>query len=176
VQLPLAGKESMARRKRAVRKNSLPIYTRTLPSGQINCMVDRRTLGGEPKWKTFFNKDNAEIHAHQAWIERQNQGIEVFRTPQELKLEAMRCQGRLKPRVLTDPPLSRESQRGGSKDRVPAQRITASDDAFGDGRATQRRPTPATPKSRVRGLALRQTAGRTSGGCAPRGRYLCPAC
>ena len=55
MQLPLAGKESTARRKRAVRKNSLPIYTRTLPSGQINCVFDRQTLGGEPKWETFSN-------------------------------------------------------------------------------------------------------------------------
>jgi integrase len=64
-------------------------------------MVDRRSLGGEPKWKTCSNKKDAETYARQAWIERQNQGIEVFRTPQALKLEAMRCQERLKPHGIT---------------------------------------------------------------------------
>jgi hypothetical protein len=93
----------VARRKQktTVQKNKLPVYTRRLPSGQLNCIVDLRTLGGKRKYKTYSDLEYTRLYAEQAWLERQNQGIEAFNIPPHLKLEAKRCAERLQPHGAT---------------------------------------------------------------------------
>jgi integrase len=83
--------------KRASRKSWPPIYKRTHRSGQVGYLVDLGHVTGQRIRKTFSTKADAETFAEQARVAHKNEGVAAFSLPQEARVSAAKCLGKLAP-------------------------------------------------------------------------------
>src|SRR5438093_2464666 len=90
------------RRRKQQRQPWPNVYSKVNPGGSTSWIVNLGQLNGGPRERYFYKtKEQADTFSEQARLQKQNQGLSAFTLAKEIRVDAIKASGILKPHEVS---------------------------------------------------------------------------